>query len=74
MCFVISLIPATVWVIVGYFVLFTSTRADGAVRTFGRGLAIWLFIIAAFIPLVGAYVTIAGLCPIDEIIQKMSAQ
>jgi hypothetical protein len=74
MCFVISLIPATVWVMVGYLVLFTSTKADGAVRTFGRGLAIWLFIIAAFIPLVGAYVTIAGLCPIDQIIQKMSVQ
>jgi hypothetical protein len=73
-CFVISLIPATVWVMVGYFVLFTSTRADGAVRTLGRGLAIWLFIIAACIPLVGAYVTIAGLCPIDQIIQKMSVQ
>jgi hypothetical protein len=74
MCFIFSLIPATFWVIVGYFVLFTSTKADGAVKKFGRALAVWIFIIALFIPIMGAYVTVTGLCPIDQIIQEMGNQ
>ena len=61
MCFFFSFVPATFWVAVGYFVLFSSTKAQGGVRTFGRILAIWTFIIAAVLPMVGAYVTLAGL-------------
>jgi hypothetical protein len=63
MCFFFSFLPATIWVVLGYFLLFSSTRAEGGVRLFGRILAIWAFIIAAFFPLMGAYVTFAGLCP-----------
>jgi hypothetical protein len=74
MCFIFSLIPATFWVIIGYFVLFTSTKADGAVQTFGRALAVWLFIIALLFPLMGAYVTVTGLCPFDQIIQQVGIQ
>lgn len=73
MCFFFSLIPATVWVVVGYFVLFSSTRTHGAVQMFGQILAIWAFIVAAFFPLAGAYVTIAGLCPIDALMRSMPA-
>jgi hypothetical protein len=65
MCFVISLIPATFWAIVGYFILFSSTRAKGTVQTLGRVLAVWTFIIAGFILLGGAYVTLSGMCSID---------
>jgi hypothetical protein len=74
MCFVFSLIPATFWVVVGYFVLFASTKADGAVRRFGQVLAIWLFIIASLFPLMGTYVTLSGLCPIERMIQQMNIQ
>ena len=69
MCFFFSFMPATFWVIVGYFILFSATKTEGAVRTFGRVLAIWAFIIAAFFPLMGAYVTLAGLCPIEQFMQ-----
>jgi hypothetical protein len=31
MYFFISLIPGTIWVVVGYFVLFSSTKTQGAV-------------------------------------------
>lgn len=66
MCFLFSFVPATVWLVVGYFVLFSSAKADGGIRTFGRALAIWTFVIAAFLPIAGAYVTLAGLCPLEQ--------
>jgi hypothetical protein len=69
MCFFISLLPATIWAVIGYFVLFSSIRAEGRVRTLGHWLAIWVFCIAAFIPLAAAYVTLAGFCPIDAMMQ-----
>jgi hypothetical protein len=30
-------------------------------------LAVWTFVLAVMIPIVGAYVTIAGICPIDAV-------
>jgi hypothetical protein len=72
MCFVFSLIPATFWVTVGYFVLITSAKAEGAVQKFGQVLAIWLFIIASLFPIMGAYVTLSGLCPIEQMVQQIN--
>jgi hypothetical protein len=63
MCFFFSFMPATFLVTIGYFVLFSSAWAREGVRTFGRILAIWFFVIAAFVPIAGAYATLAGLCP-----------
>jgi hypothetical protein len=71
MCFLFSLFPATILTVVGYFVLFSATKSDGAVKTFGKILATWVFILAVFPPIVGAYVTVAGICPLTE---KLSAQ
>jgi len=73
MCFFFSFLPATFWVVVGYFVLFASTKSEGGVRVFGRILAIWIFIIAAFIPLMGAYISLSGLCPLETLLQGMSS-
>jgi hypothetical protein len=71
MCFFFSLIPATIWVALGYFILFSSTRTQGAVQKFGYILAVWVFMIAAFFPLMGAYVTLADLCPLESMIRSM---
>jgi hypothetical protein len=68
MCFFISLIPATFIVVVGFFVLFASTKAEGPVSKFGVVLAVWLFIIASFLPLAGAYATLSGICPVGQFI------
>ena len=57
--------------VLGYFVLFSSGKTPGAVQMFGQILAIWVFIIAAFFPVMGAYVSLAGLCPIQGMIQSM---
>ena len=51
----------------GYFVLFSSTRAEGVVKKFGQVLAIWLFVIATFILVAGAYITISELCPMEQV-------
>ena len=71
MCFFVSLAPATFFVIIGYFILFSSTKTEGGVKRFGQILAIWLFVIAAFFPLMGLYVTFAGLCQLGEHMQAM---
>jgi maltodextrin utilization protein YvdJ len=60
MWFFASLIPATIWVVLGYFILFSSTKSQGAVQKFGQILALWVFIIAALLPLAGAYATLSG--------------
>jgi hypothetical protein len=71
MCFFFSLMPATICVTIGYFVLFAASKADDGIKMFGRVLAIWLFAIAAFIPIAGAYVTLAGRCPMEDILRTL---
>jgi len=73
MCFFFSFIPATIWLILGYFIMFSATKTDGAMRTFGRILAIWTFVIAACIPVMAAYITLSGLCPLMGIFQNLQA-
>jgi len=60
MWFFASLIPATIWVVLGYFILFSSTKSEGAVQKFGQILAVWVFVIAALLPVMGAYATLSG--------------
>ena len=74
MCFFFSFVPATFWLVIGYFVLFSSTKVDGRVQTFGQILAIWTFIIAALLPLVALYVTLAGLCPMEAMMEAMQSK
>ena len=71
MCFFFSFMPATFGLVVGYFVLFSSTKAEGGVRIFGKILAIWIFIITAFIPIAGAYVAFTDICPMEKIMENM---
>jgi hypothetical protein len=71
MCFFISLFPATFWAVIGYFVLFSTARVEGGIQLFGKILAIWIFIIALFIPIAGAYMAISGSCPIEQHFEKM---
>ncbi len=71
MCFFFSFMPATCFLVIGYFVLFSSTKAEGGVKKFGQVLAIWLFIITTFIPVAGVYITISGLCPLEQIFEAV---
>ena len=40
---------------------------------FGRILAIWIFVIATFFPVMGAYITLSRLFPIEAMIQLMQS-
>jgi len=69
MCFFLSFAPATFWAVIGYFVFFSSTKAEGALKTFGQALAIWVFVLVGFILIGGAYITVADMCPIPELLK-----
>lgn len=71
MFFFFSLIPATLSVVLGYFILFSSTKTQGLVKTFGQLLAIWLFILEAVVPIAGGYATYAGVSPMATMMQSM---
>jgi hypothetical protein len=71
MYFFISLIPATLAVVLGYFILFSSTKTQGAVKTFGRILAVWVLAAAALLPMAGGYATYAGLPSPGAAMQSM---
>ena len=72
MCLFFSFLPATFWVVIGYFVLFTSNKAGGTIRkswsNFGN-LNIHPYLV--FSNLRG-YVTITDLCPLEQVIEKIS--
>lgn len=72
MCIFFSLIPATMFTVIGYFVLFSSKKAEGNIKKFGHILAIWLFIVALFPIIMGTYLTLSGLCPIDALLKSLS--
>ncbi len=74
MCFFFSLIPATAWAVIGFFVLFASTKAEGGLNKFGQALGTWSLVIAVLIPLVGAFVTLTGLCPLGAMMENMQSE
>jgi hypothetical protein len=39
---------------------------------FAKILAIWLFVVAAFYLLFGAYLTVSGLCPVEKILEQIA--
>ena len=71
MCFFFSFLPATFWIVIGHFVLFSTTKVGGGIQLFGKILALWVFIIALFIPIAGAYMTISGMCPMEQHFEEM---
>ncbi len=71
MYFYFSLIPATLAVVLGYFILCSSTKTQGAVKTFAQILAVWVFLLAAALPTAGAYATYAGLPSIAATMKSM---
>lgn len=71
MCFFFSLIPATWFVVVGFFVLFAASMAQGAIKGFGQILAVWIFLLALVPLIAGAYVTWSGQCPMQQMMEQM---
>jgi hypothetical protein len=67
----LTLIPATLVVALGYFILFSSTKTQGGVKTFGQILAVWVLLLAALFIVAGAYVTFTGVPSIGEMMRGM---
>lgn len=63
MYFLFSLIPATLWVVLGYFILFSAAKAQGGTKIFGLVLAAWVILIGASFVFYGAYATSTGRHP-----------
>ena len=55
MLFLVALIPATGLTVGGYLALYLSHRSEGALKTFGRYLGIWAFVLAALVALGGMF-------------------
>jgi hypothetical protein len=55
MIFLLALIPATALTVAGYVALFLSHRSEGALKSFGRYLGIWAFVLAALVALGGMF-------------------
>ncbi|MDH5542880.1 MAG: hypothetical protein OEY64_07945 [Nitrospinota bacterium] len=70
-CFIFSFFPATIWFVIGYIVLAVSSRTEGNIQKFGRILAFWVFTLASMIPVIGAYSTLSGDCPILDILSLL---
>lgn len=49
MALIFALIPLTLLVVVGFFVLLASTKTEGIARTFGKYLSIWIFVLVGII-------------------------
>lgn len=67
MLFFISLLPATALATIGYFVLFSTQWAEGALRSFGRILGSWFLVIATAVVLGGLTASLVGWNPMDAI-------
>lgn len=61
MGFLFSLIPATVLVVVGYFVIYAATRTQGALQRFGQYLGAWIFLLAGAVILAGVLASTGGI-------------
>jgi hypothetical protein len=61
MLFIVSLLPATIFAVIGYFVVFASTRSEGGVKRFGQYLGGWVLFLAAITVLGGALAPIFGI-------------
>ena len=55
MLFLVALIPATALTVGGYVALVLSSRSEGSLKTFGRYLGIWAFVLAGVVALGGMF-------------------
>jgi hypothetical protein len=60
MIYFLALIPATMLTIAGYFVIYLSSRSEGASRAFGRYLSFWAFTLAALVILAAVFAAAHG--------------
>jgi hypothetical protein len=68
-CFFFSFIPASIFTTLSYFVWYAAGKAEGNRQRWGNYLAVWLVIVALGYIVMGAYVTIADICPLKRLFE-----
>lgn len=71
MSIIASLLPLTLFFVLGYVVLYCALRSEGATAIFGKILAAWVFILALLFPLAATYMSITGFSPMEEHMRDM---
>ncbi len=72
MSFLISLLPATIFAVIGYFVIFSSQHSEGGVKRFGQYLGIWVLFLAGVTVLGGLLGPMFGITGPMEGVMNMS--
>lgn len=73
MLFLISLLPATIFVVLGYFVVFASTRSEGGFRRFGQYLGGWIILLGGVTVLGGVLGSTVGIQgPLSRLMDGMA--
>ncbi len=68
---ILTIIPATVFLTVSFFVLFTVTKAESLnLKKFGKLIAVLLWISAGLFLLMGCYILVTGHHPIIDIMTE----
>jgi len=71
MCFFMSLVPATILMVLGFFVRYAGNKAGGSLEKFGKILSIWVFLVA-LVPILGSlYLTLNDKCPVTHFINSL---
>ena len=60
MIYFLALIPATMFMVAGYFVAYLSLRSEGTFKTFGRYLSFWAFTLAGLVILAAIFAAAHG--------------
>ena len=69
---IFTVIPATMFLTVSFFVLFAASKTDNAgIMKFGRSVAVLLWISAGLVLLVGLYILITGHHPLIAILTEV---
>jgi MFS family permease len=73
-CILISLVPATAWLVISYVVFFLADRSEGRRKALGRALGLWAIGIAICILAFGAIIEFIGDSSIKSKINKLLDQ
>ncbi len=74
MCFFFSLLPASVFTTLSYFVWFAAANSEGTQQQLGIILALWLLVMAMGFVACGAFMTFTKRCPMQDMFSKMHGE
>ncbi len=67
----LSVFPATLFLVLAYVTFVFAESREGMVRLAGRGLAAWSVLVAAAFPAAGLVVAWYHLCPLGRLLERL---